>query len=122
MRLKLVQNDTRPPVLVQLRTRHGPIDVSGATVVMRFRLEGDDTVIHEITGVKLPGTLQHDGFTPDLSLYPVAGAGGRVSFTFPYGGLDLDEGYYEGEIEVTFNDGGVQSPFMRLKFNLRQEF
>jgi len=121
-RLKLVQNDTRPPVLVQLTTKTGPIGLSTATVVMFFRKEGEDDILLTLTGTKLPGTLELDGITPDLSQYTTAGEGGRVSFSFPIGSLDLEPGYYEGEIQVTFVDGSVQTPFAKLKFNLRQEF
>lgn len=122
MRVKLVAGDTRPPVLTQLTDVGGVIPVDGGTVVMKFREAGSTTILQTITGDLLPGTIQEDGFTPDLSQYPVAGSGGRVSFTFPDGALDIDPGYYEGEIEVTFADGSIRTVYDRIRFNVREQF
>lgn len=122
MRIKLVAGDTRPPLYVHLTDVLGPIDVSSATVRMKFREAGTVTILQSITGTLLAGTVEADGVTPDLSQYPVAGSGGRVKFTFPDGSLNIAPGYYEGEIEITFADLSIQTVYYKLKFNVRGEF
>jgi hypothetical protein len=121
-RLKFVVGDTRPPVVVQLTDNGVVIDVSSATVVLKFREAGTTTLLLTITGELLPGTLEADGITPDLTQYPTPGSGGRVQFVFPPGALDLDPGYYEGEIEATFPAGIVHTVYHKIKFALREQF
>lgn len=121
-RIHLVQGDTRPPIYVHLSTAAGPINVSSATVRLKFRARGDDNILFAVDGVKLTGTLQEDGITVDDSQYPVAGSGGRVRFDFPVGSLDVDPGHYEGEIEVDYGATNVFTPYTRLKFLVREDF
>lgn len=121
-RMKLVRGDTRPPIMVHLVDVAGVIDVSTATVVMKFREAGTTTILQAIVGAKLPGTVQEDGVTADLSQYPTAGSGGRLKFTFPDGALDVDPGYYEGEIEITNADGSIQTVYHKIKFSVRGDF
>jgi hypothetical protein len=120
-RLKLVQGDTRPPVYTHLTDAQGVIDVSGATVRLKFREAGTTVVLQNLVGTLLPGTVEVDGHTPDLSQYPTPGSGGRVKFAFPNGALDIDPGYYEGEIEITYADGSIQTVYHKLKFILREQ-
>ena len=121
-RLKLIVGDTRPLIYTQLKDVLGVIDVSNATVVMKFRASDSQMLLQTITGTLLPGSVQEDGRTPDLSQYPVAGSGGRVQFGFPPGALDVAPGYYEGEIEITYADGNVQTIYHKLKFAVREQF
>jgi len=44
-----------------------------------------------------------------------------VRFGFPGNTLDVEQGVYEGEIEISFN-GQIQTVFDVLKFYVRQDF
>ena len=121
-RIHLVVGDTRPQVFVQLLQPQAPVDVQLATVHMKFRARRSATVLFQLTGELLAGTLQQDLITADLSQYPGPGSGGRVKFTFLEGALDLDPGYYEGEIEIDFGGNNTFTPYQKLQFLLRQDF
>lgn len=123
-RIKLVQGDTRPSIIVDMldRSTWAPIDVSaaGTVVTMKFKAVGSDTILQTITATKLTGQLLPDG-TTDPSVSP-AGAGGRVSFAWPTGALDVDQGNYEGEISIAFADGTLQTIYDTLSFYVRADF
>ena len=121
-RIKLVAGDTRPPIYTHLVDVGGVISVAGATVRLKFREAGTTTILQSMVGELLAGTVEADGVTPDLSQYPVVGSGGRVKFTFPNGALNIESGYYEGEIEITYADGSIQTVYHKLKFSVRGEF
>lgn len=123
-RIRLVQGDTTPPIVVSIKSEstHLPLDLSdgGTTVFMRFRAAGTTTVLETLTGTKLTGQLMEDG-TLDTTVTP-AGRGGRVQFDWGSNSLDRDPGNYEGEIEITFGDGSVQTVYELLRFTLREDF
>jgi hypothetical protein len=121
-RIRLVVGDTRPQLYIQMKQPSGLIDVSAALVRMRFRAEGDDTVLFQLLGEPLPGTLQADLQTPDLTQYPTPGSGGRVRFSFVPGTLDQLPGFYEGEIEVDYGTDNFFTAYSKLQFVLRKEF
>lgn len=122
-RLRLTQGDTRPPLYIHLTKADGSVlDVSTAQAVyLKFRAAGSDTILTQITGVLLPGTLEADGVTVDETVYPTAGSGGRVRFDFPEGSLDVSPGFYEGEVEIVYSATLIQSPYDRLQFVLRED-
>ncbi len=121
-RIRLVTGDTQPPLTVALtdHNRGLPIDVSGAVVVLKFRQEGQDALQATLTGTLLIGVLLNDGTIDTTNSTP--GAGGRVRFDWAPGDLDCDPGRYEGEIEITYPGGTVQTMYDRLKFTVREEF
>ena len=125
-RIHLVVGDTRPAVYVQLAQPGVPVDVpldvSTGVVVMRFKPWDTDEVLFQLTGEKLPGTLQANMIEADLSQYPVAGSGGRVRFFFLDGSLDLPVGRYLGEIEVSYGVNNEFTAYSRLQFQLRKDF
>ena len=107
-KIKLVQGDTRPSLVCTLtdETTGTPIGLNGATVLLKFRAAGDTTVRSTITG-----TISD-------------AVNGVVVFfwaTEPTA-LSGDPGDYEGEIEITFPDGQVQTVYDLLKFKLREDF
>jgi hypothetical protein len=104
-RIKLVQGDTLPFVRMTLKHADGePMDVSAATVRMRFRQRGTTTVLSTLVCTK-----------------PNGGIDGVVVFNFAGGILDVDPGYYEGEVEVDYA-GTKQTIYNTLQFQVRAQF
>lgn len=107
-KIRLVQGDTRPPLVVTLtdETSGSPINISGATVRLKFREVGKTDLTATIIGAVIDGPNGVAVF--NWSSVPTALAG--------------DPGDYEGEIEVTFSDSTVQTVYDLLKFKVRPEF
>lgn len=122
-RMKLTQGDTKPPVVTSLtdKVTGDPIDVSQATVLLKFRKEGSTTLQDTITAILLAGVVGADGTVNTNLPYNTEGKGGRVQFDWGPASLAGEPGDYEGEIEITFPDG-TQSVYETLKFHLREQF
>lgn len=107
-KIKLVQGDSRPALVVNLTDDNSgaPIPITGATVRLKFRELGASTN-HAV----LTGTITD-------------GPNGQVVFYWAQvpGSLDVEAGDYEGEIEITFSDGQIQTVYDVLKFKVRQDF
>lgn len=104
--IKLVRGDNRPFIKLNLSKSDGtPLDVSdvGTTVSVHFRSVNDEEVLQTLTCSKLEG-----------------GVNGVVSFNFPGNTLDVQPGFYEGEVEISF-DGEKQTLYDRLKFFVRDQ-
>ena len=117
--LNLVTGDTLPELTFTLRdsnaaasgqtldannsTTWAPIDVTGASVKLRLRELGSTTVKSTLTCTVTSGT------------------GGTVLTDFPAGTLDT-AGTFEGEIEITFSSGGVQTVYDLIKLKVRSYF
>jgi hypothetical protein len=107
-KIKLVQGDSRPALVVTLTDEQtgSPISVLGATVRLKMRRVGESTVLSTVSG-SVAGT-------------PV----GLVVFHWASApnSLNVDPGDYEGEIEITFPDGQIQTVYDLLKFKIREDF
>jgi len=117
--LNLVTGDTLPELTFTLKDSNtaasgqtldannsatwAPINVTGATVRLRLRELGS-------TSVK-----------STLVCSITSGSGGIVATDFPSGTLDT-AGTFEGEIEITFSGGGVQTVYDLIKFKVRSDF
>jgi hypothetical protein len=105
--IKLVQNDIGPDLLVTLtdETTGEPIDVSAGddVVVLHFRVVGATELTATLTATK-----------------PDGGSNGVVRFAWAEGDL-AEPGLYEGEIEITFASGRVQTTYGKLKFRVRPQ-
>lgn len=117
--LNLVTGDTLPELTFTLRdsnaaasgqtldannsTTWAPIDVTGTSVKLRLRELGSTTVKSTLTCTVTNGT------------------GGTVVTDFPAGTLDT-AGTFEGEIEITFSTGGVQTVYDLIKLKVRSDF
>ena len=105
-RIKLVQGDNLPYIRLTLKHASGePIDVSGATVSLYFRAKGTTTVLSTIICTK-----------------PNGGQDGTVVFNFPGTTLNVDPGYYEGEVEIDYSGGTIQTVYDTLQFQIRAQF
>lgn len=123
-KIKLVQGDTRPALVVSLTDENSgaPLGINGATCRMYFRALGDSVILATLVGVTLPGIVQEDGSISFASPYNLSGSGGRVQFNWADGDLNQPAGEYEGEIEVTFPDTTKQTVYDKLKFKIREDF
>jgi hypothetical protein len=117
--LNLVTGDTLPELTFTLKNSHAaaagltldpnnsatwaPIDVTGASVKFRLRALGSSVV---------KSTLNCTLTNPTV---------GEVSTNFPAGTLDT-AGTFEGEIEITFSSGGVQTVYDLIKLKVRSDF
>ena len=83
-----------------------PVNLSDATVVLKFRAKGSSTILSTLTSISPPGSLEI----------------GDAIFQFSNGDLAVDEGQYEGEIEAAFNDGRIETVFEKIDFLVRKDF
>lgn len=107
-KIKLVQGDTRPAIVCTLTDENtgNIIDLTGATVRLKFRAAGDTTLIASNTGTVTDGPAGKCVFFPANAPEMLQGPAGD----------------YEGEIEITFDDGQIQTVYDLLKFKLREDF
>lgn len=107
-KIKLVQGDTRPALVCAITddTSGLPINISGATVLLKFRAVASTTLQATVTGSVTDGPNGAVVFYPASAPEMLAG----------------EPGDYEGEIEITFADGQIQTTYDVLKFRVRQEF
>ena len=117
--IKLVTGDTEPMLTITLRDANtaapgqtldendsntwAPIDLTGATVRLRMRAIGSSTVKSVLT-MAISNALN-----------------GVVTTNFPTGTLDT-AGTFEGEIEITYPTGGIQTLQDLIKFKIRNDF
>lgn len=121
--IKLVSGDTRPQIVVDLKDQNGAaINCTNATVRMYFRKAGGTSLLQTVMGTLITGFRDSTGTLSTAAPYDVAGSGGRVSFMWPAGALDVEAGLYEGEIEITFSDQTIQTVYEKLKFKVRADF
>ena len=116
--IKYVVGDTKPVITVTVKDSNTAesgftldaqnpatwdvISIASSTVKLFLRKAGSTTLSATLTG----GSPSSDGtvtFTPATSTFATAGT-------------------YEGEIEVTYDDGTVMTIHDLLKFNVRDEF
>lgn len=104
----LVQGDSgRPQVQATITDENtgAVVDITGATVIMKFRQSGSTTLQDTIAGIVTNG------------------AAGVCVFPMTTLALSGAPGNYEGEIQVTFASGaGVQTVYDPLKFRMREDF
>lgn len=107
-KIKLVQGDTRPALVCTLTddVTGLAINLTGATVLMKFRAVGSTTLQATVTGTVTDGPAGKVVFYPASAPEMLQG----------------DAGEYEGEIEITFADGQKQTVFEPLKFKVREDF
>ena len=117
--LNLVTGDTLPALTLTLRdsntaasgktldpndpTTWAPINIASGAVSVFVRLVGESTLTDTLTGSIIDG------------------ANGRVLVTFAADTFP-DAGTYEGEIQITFSGGGIQTVDELLKFKVRADF
>lgn len=107
-KIKLVQGDTRPAIVCNITddTTGAVIALTGATAVLKFRAVGAATLTASV-----PGAVT-DGPNGVVAFYPASAPAM----------LQGEPGDYEGEIEITFSDGQIQTVFDVIRFKVRGDF
>jgi hypothetical protein len=107
--IKLVKDDNRPYIRLTLTDGVDGTAINladgGTSVVVYFRAAGASTTLATLTCTK-----------------PGGGADGVVQFNFPSTTLNVPEGNYEGEVEISFVGGDKQTVYDLLKFKVRNDF
>ena len=105
---QLVQGDQAPQVQAVLkRSDDGTvIDFSGGSCALKFRVKGTTTTLFTLAAADVGGNFE----------------AGIAVFSFSGTQLSIDEGYYEGELSVTYSSGSIETVFKVLDFFLRDDF
>jgi hypothetical protein len=130
--IKLVQGDTRPPLITSLSndiisTESGvmetvPLNIANSTVVLKLRSVANTAhIIDIVTGTLLTGYEMANGTVIVTPPYDVPGSGGRVMFNWNDDSLSV-AGDIQGEIEITYQDLTVQTVYNIVKFKIREQF
>lgn len=117
--LEIVTGDTLPAMVFTLRDSNraaagmtldennestwAPIDITDAVVRLRVRTIGSIELADTRTGTIVDGPA------------------GTVSIEFASSTFE-DPGTYEGELEITFPSGGIQTVVQLIKFKVREGF
>lgn len=106
--IKLVRHDTRPALVCTITdaSTGEAINLTGCVCLLKFRVAGATTLTATLTGTVTNAT------------------NGVVEFYWASNPASLAgiAGQYEGEIEITFTDGQIQTVYDTLKFIVRQDF
>lgn len=118
--IQLVKGDTLPELNLTLRDSNkaavgttlkadniltwAPIDITDATVHLKFKALGASVVKATITMTKQAPYAE-----------------GKVFMQWPEGVLDTP-GTFTGEVELSYANGGVQTVFDQLKFKVRGDY
>lgn len=105
-KIKLVRGDTRPQIKLTLTDEftNVPVDLTDATVRMYFRAAGGTEILDTLLGAIADA------------------ATGQVIFTWKPTTLLVEPGDYEGEVEVTYQPGAIETVYDVLKFKVREDF
>lgn len=117
--IKLVTGDTLPDLSFTLKdsnaaaigknydandsTTWEPIDLTNSSLKLYIREIGDSIILKTLNGIVSNATE------------------GKVIFPFTNNAFEND-GIYEGEVEITYEDGGIQSMYDLVKFKVRSDF
>jgi len=105
---QLVQGDQAPQIQAVLtRDDDGSvINFANGTCALKFRAKDTPTVLFTLAAADVGDNFQD----------------GIAIFSFSGTQLDIDAGYYEGEIEITYSSGTIETVFSVLNFYLRADF
>ena len=117
--IKLVTGDTLPDLRFELKDSNAaavgknydandsstwaPIDLTDSSLKLYIREIGESTILKTLSGVISNA------------------AEGKVIFPFTNNAFEND-GIYEGEVEITYSSGGIQSMYDLVKFKVRSDF
>ena len=119
--INLVQGDTKPRINFTLKDSAKAIsgktldendsstweliDLSGHSIELKFRAINSTTILNTVNlTITDPGT------------------NGHCSMIWPDESLDVAAGIYEGELQLTDENGKVHTVYDKLKFKVREQF
>jgi hypothetical protein len=107
-KIKLVRHDTRPVIVCTITddTTGSTINITGCTINLFFRAVGSTTLQATVVGSITDGANGQVTFYPSNAPEMLSGAAGD----------------YEGEIQILFTDGSIQTLYDTLKFKVRDDF
>jgi hypothetical protein len=122
-KFRMVQGDTAPSLQLVItdKATAAPVDLSGSTVLVKFRAVGSEVVKATMSCDLLTGYVEEDGTIITAPPYDIAGAGGRLQMNWTADALDTP-GEFEAEVEATFSNGRIQTAYDLLKFTVRPQF
>lgn len=108
MTYQLVQSDQAPQIQAVLKRAddNSVINFAGGSSALKFRAKGATTTLFTLAAADVGDNFQD----------------GIAVFSFSGTQLDLAEGYYEGEIEITYSSGTIETVFKILDFYVRADF
>ena len=108
MTYQLVQGDQAPQIRAVLKRQddNSIIDFSGGSCALKFRAKGSTSTLFTLSAADVGDNFQD----------------GIAVFSFSGTQLAIDEGYYEGEIEITYTSGSIETVFKVLDFYVRADF
>tara|TARA_R100000541_G_C1890050_1_gene83439 strand:- start:142 stop:468 length:327 start_codon:yes stop_codon:yes gene_type:complete len=108
MTYQLVQGDQAPQIQAALKRQddNSVINFANGSCALKFRAKGTTTNLFTLAAADVGDKFQN----------------GIAIFSFSGTQLNIDEGYYEGEIEVTYSSGTKETVYKVLDFYVRADF
>ena len=105
---QLVQGDQAPQIQAVLKRQddNSIIDFSGGSCALKFRAKGSTSTLFTLAAADVG-----DNFEDGIAVFSFSGTQ-----------LAINQGYYEGEIEITYSSGSVETVFKVLDFYVRDDF
>jgi hypothetical protein len=105
---ELVQGDQAPQIRAVLtREDDGTvIDFSGGSCALKFRAKRNKNVLFTLAAADIGQNFEE----------------GIAIFSFSNNQLEIEQGDYEGEIEITYDNGAKETVYKILEFYLRADF
>jgi hypothetical protein len=100
-------NGTQVECIVTRDNTGLPVDLTGATALLKFRRAGTSTILFTLTNISDDQV--------DLEA-------GQAVFQFSAANLDLPGGLYEAEVEVTFANSNIETVYEIIDFQVRADF
>jgi len=100
-------NGTQVECLITREDTGAAVNIDGAVARLKFRKKRTTTILFTLTNT----------FTTSADL-----VAGKALFEFSGANLDQPAGLYEGEVEVTFPNGNIETVFEIIEFQIRDDF
>ena len=83
------------------------VNLTGAVALLKFRKVRTSTILFTLT---------------NITTAPVDLPNGEALFQFSGANLNLAAGLYEGEVQVTFSNGNIETLYDTINFQIRDDF
>ena len=105
---QLVKSDQAPQIRAALKREDddAAVDFENGSCALKFRKKGSTTVLFTLAASDVG-----DNFKDGIAIFSFSGTQ-----------LAIAEGYYEGEISITYSSGSIETVFKVLDFYLRDDF